>query len=61
MVAEDLHHTEVYSIHVIYASDSDDFEEKAALACLVATMQVKISNSNTDFVCLKERLNSLKA
>mmetsp|Transcript_26958 Transcript_26958/g.33486 ORF Transcript_26958/g.33486 Transcript_26958/m.33486 type:complete len:142 (+) Transcript_26958:329-754(+) len=61
MVAADLSHKEEYLIHVIFASDADDFQEKSQLECLIATMQVKIANSNDDFVCLNKRGQKLIA
>ena len=60
MIADGLSDHEEYAIHVIFASDEDDFHQKASLECLIATMQVKIANSKSDFVCLTTRLDKLQ-
>lgn len=60
MIADGLSDREEYAIHVIFASDEDDFHQKASLECLIATMQVKIANSKSDFVCLNTRLDKLQ-
>jgi len=59
LVATDLSHKSEYTILVVFAADADDFEDKAQVECLVATMQVKIANSKSEYVCLKDE-SSLK-
>ena len=54
LVAKDLSHKVEYTILVIFAADSDDFEDKSQIECLIATMQVKIANSKSEYVCLKD-------
>jgi len=45
LVARDLDHRKTYTIEIIYAEDPDDFEVKAQIECLIATMDVKIATS----------------
>lgn len=61
LIATGLSDETEYLIEVLFAADTDDLEEKAQIECLIATMQVRIANSRSDFVCLKKRLNDLKA
>jgi hypothetical protein len=53
-VARDLDHRKTYTIEIIFAEDPDDFEVKAQIECLIATMDVKIATSQSEFACLKE-------
>ena len=39
---------------MVFTADADDFEDKAQVECLIATMQVKIANSKSEYVCLKD-------
>ena len=61
MVADNLSHNTEYLIVILYSSDTTGFLEKTRQECLAATMQVKIANSKSDFVCLNKRLSHLKS
>lgn len=47
MVATDLSHMTDYAILIIYAQDEFEMESKSEEECLIATMQVKIANSDS--------------
>ena len=59
LIASNLSSRETYVI-VISFSDDEDLEEKSEVDCLVSTMQVKIANSESDYVCLKKNLDKIK-
>jgi len=56
LVTTKLSSSKSYSIQILFADDPDDMEVKAEIECLKATMQVKIANSDSEFVCLKKDL-----
>lgn len=60
MVAEDLSHMTEYAILIIYAEDEFEMEAKSEEECLIATMQVKIANSQSEFHCLTKGVSARK-
>ena len=54
LVARGLKANEGYVIRLLYAEDPDDFEEKSTMECLMATLQVKVTSSDSEYRCLSE-------
>ena len=54
LVARNLDPKKGYVIRLLYAEDPDDFEEKSTMECLMATLQVKIASSDSEYRCLSD-------
>ena len=60
MVASGLSPKQTYIIDVLFASSPEDFEAKSLTECLIATMQVKIASSKSEYVCRRQGIKELR-